>query len=404
MNALNQYSAVAAMTPIYDGNGNLTFDGTFTYGYDAENRLTSASGPGIAASYAYDPQGRRKSKTVNGALTLFVTDADNREVLEYDGTSGAVQRWFAYGLGPNDALNQMNVAAGTRATFIPDIQGSIVGTMDSATAVVAKVGYLPYGTSASTAGTFRYTGQRIDPETGGLHYYRARSYKPAWGRFMQADPIGYAAGANLYAYVGNDPLNLFDPLGLAADSPAWNQYVSQLQCMGMCHGFDPGTPRQMTPSESLALDVLSTAVTLAIPGAAPLGGARAAEGVWGLGWAARGQAIEQALGANLPSSFPVVDRFSGGVATSIKSMDLNATSYQNIGNLTLRLNSYVESIAAFNGARFGGSVVESSQITALQLQLAIPSGSASVAQQAAISAAAARAQSMGVGFKVTPFP
>ena len=174
--------------------------------------------------------------------------------------------------------------------------------------------------------------------------------------------------------------------------------------MGMCHGFDPGTPRQMTPSESLALDVLSTAVTLAIPGAAPLGGARAAEGVWGLGWAARGQAIEQALGANLPSSFPVVDRFSGGVATSIKSMDLNATSYQNIGNLILRLNSYVESIAAFNGARFGGSVVESSQITALQLQLAIPSGSASVAQQAAISAAAARAQSMGVGFKVTPFP
>jgi len=174
VNALNQYSAVAAMTPIYDGNGNLTFDGTFTYGYDAENRLTSASGPGVAASYAYDPQGRRKSKTVNGALTLFVTDADNREVLEYDGTSGAVQRWFAYGLGPNDALNQMNVAAGTRATFIPDIQGSIVGTMDSATAVVAKVGYLPYGTSASTAGTFRYTGQRIDPETGGLHYSRSQ--------------------------------------------------------------------------------------------------------------------------------------------------------------------------------------------------------------------------------------
>ena len=27
------------MTPTYDGNGNLTFDGTFTYGYDAESRL-----------------------------------------------------------------------------------------------------------------------------------------------------------------------------------------------------------------------------------------------------------------------------------------------------------------------------------------------------------------------------
>ena len=40
----------------------------------------------------YDAQGRRKRKTVNGATTLYVTDADNREVLEYDGTSGQVLR------------------------------------------------------------------------------------------------------------------------------------------------------------------------------------------------------------------------------------------------------------------------------------------------------------------------
>jgi hypothetical protein len=37
------------VTPTYDGNGNLTFDGTFTYGYDAENRLISASGAGNTA-------------------------------------------------------------------------------------------------------------------------------------------------------------------------------------------------------------------------------------------------------------------------------------------------------------------------------------------------------------------
>lgn len=34
-------------------------------------------------------------------------------IMEYDGSSGAVQRWYAYGLGPNAVLNQMNVAAGT---------------------------------------------------------------------------------------------------------------------------------------------------------------------------------------------------------------------------------------------------------------------------------------------------
>jgi hypothetical protein len=57
-NALNQYSAVGVVTPTWDGNGNLTSDGTFTLGYDAENRLISVSGAGDTASYSYDGQGR----------------------------------------------------------------------------------------------------------------------------------------------------------------------------------------------------------------------------------------------------------------------------------------------------------------------------------------------------------
>ncbi len=34
------------------------------------------------------------------------------------------------GLGSNNVLNQADVAAGTRTTFIPDIQGSIIGTLE----------------------------------------------------------------------------------------------------------------------------------------------------------------------------------------------------------------------------------------------------------------------------------
>jgi hypothetical protein len=41
---------------------------------------------------------------VNGATTLFVTDASNREVLEYNSTSGTILKWYAYGLGGNDVL------------------------------------------------------------------------------------------------------------------------------------------------------------------------------------------------------------------------------------------------------------------------------------------------------------
>ena len=214
-NELNQYTAVGSVSPTYDGNGNLAFDGTFTHGYDAENRLTAGSQGGTpVASYTYDAQGRRKSKTVGGTTTIFVTDADNREVLEYDGNSGVVARWYAYGLGPNEVLGQQNLTSGTRTTLIPDIQGSFMAALDSTSGTLTKAGYLPYGESTSISGTFRYTGQRIDPETNGLYYYRARMYMPAWGRFLQPDPIGYNGSANLHAYVGNDPLNLIDPFGL----------------------------------------------------------------------------------------------------------------------------------------------------------------------------------------------
>jgi RHS repeat-associated protein len=242
-NNLNQYTAIGSASPTYNGNGSLHFDGAYTYCYDFESRLTAILSAGTCAAptttvaaYAYDAQGRRKSRTIGAATTTYVTDAGNREVLDYN-AAGAIQDWYAFALGPDAVLNRMGVASNTRATMIPDVIGSVAGALDAASGNLAKFGYQTFGENPSlAAGGFRNTARRFDPETAGsasqpsgLYYYRARTYSPAWGRFLQPDPSGYPAGANLYAYVNNDPLNLTDPFGLCDNPQGCGGGGSQVQ-------------------------------------------------------------------------------------------------------------------------------------------------------------------------------
>jgi hypothetical protein len=127
-------------------------------------------------------------------------------------------------------------------------------------------------------------------------------------------------------------------------------------------------------------------------------------GAWNSGWAERGQALSKALGANLPSNFKAIDRYFGGVATSIKSIDLRGATYQDPSRLAASIDRYVDQLKKFKFDSKGWLSVSADQIKTRELKLAIPKSVATDSQRAAITYAAHRAKSAGVKVTVISIP
>ncbi len=144
---------------------------------------------------------------------------DNEDILlELDGANNITAR-YTHGPGIDEPL--VLEKAGASFFYHTDGLGSITEITDSVGVVKQRYTYSAFGKIESQLDPnfiqpYTFTAREFDPETG-LHHYRRRTYNADTGTFLQEDPLGLAGeNINLYLYVGNNPVNFIDPLGLCA--------------------------------------------------------------------------------------------------------------------------------------------------------------------------------------------
>jgi RHS repeat-associated protein len=225
----------------YDPAGNRLTEqngaAVYTATYNALNQLSTSTEPGSNLTNEWDAAGRLAAVNEGNQRTEFTYDGLSRLVGIRQLVNGAEvsHRLFVWDGGrlaeerdTNGVVTKQFFPQGVRVVSGPnagpfyytrDHLGSIRELTDATGAVRARYAYDPFGGRTKVSGDmdadFGFAGMFWSAEAN-LSLTHFRAYDPVLGRWLSRDPLGHAEwtqGPNLYAYLGNDPVDLTDPLG-----------------------------------------------------------------------------------------------------------------------------------------------------------------------------------------------
>ena len=210
-------------------------------------------------TYTYNADGIRTSKTVNGVEHIY--HLSGTRILDEEWIEGNTRHLMVYvydasgqPIGISHYTYNGTIVSENYYLLVSNIQGDIIGIYDSNGTRVVTYVYDAWGRILSTTGTgantigvynpFRYRGYYYDNETS-LYYLNSRYYDPNVGRFLNADVYinanGDLIGFNMFAYCGNNPVNMVDDEGEAAVAVAggYAGYIAFASTAGASNFWNP---------------------------------------------------------------------------------------------------------------------------------------------------------------------
>ncbi len=201
----------------FDADGFLSSRGADTFVYSARGELLEATVGGTKVTYTYDGLGRRVSRTVGTSTTqyLYGNPSDPFQVTAVRDAAGVLTVYYYDEAGHLFAMRRR-----TTRFYIATDQVGTPRVVTATNGTVSKtITYDTFGNPTSDSAPafelpFGFAGGLSDSVTG-LVRFGLRDYEPASGRWTARDPALFGGGqANLYEYVGSDPVAQRDPTGL----------------------------------------------------------------------------------------------------------------------------------------------------------------------------------------------